>query len=146
MRKKVFGKNINATKDDVGKNIQAEPKEEERTYLKTGKYIFKDSEKMELSRDLANKQIDKRLVEDEKKSAMSQYKDRLDRFDSDINRLSRNIINGYELREFECHMVKDFDAHIKKFIDIHTKIAVAEEPLDPSDYQGELTFASKKKK
>lgn len=108
------------------------------TTIAKGKYHFTDSEKASLSMQLANKQIDKRIIEDEKKSVMSDYKDRIDRFNFEINKFSRSIVDGYEMRDFECLIEKDYDAHLKRFKDIHSGRIIDERPLDPSDYQHKM--------
>lgn len=109
-----------------------------KTVITSGKYFFSEDEKKEISKTLANKHVDMSIIEDEKKSVMSKYKDRIDRFKLDINILSRNIIDGHEYRDFECYIEKDYDAHIKRYIDIHTEETIDERPLDPSDYQQEM--------
>lgn len=136
-------KDLGEKKDEKKTEKVEKPKKEKKkpvvkTKMITGKYFFKKVEKEEMAGDLARTQMDKREVEDEKKSVMAGYKDRLDRFDFDINRLSRNVVNGYEMREFECKIVKNFTTHKKRFIDIRTKKLIDERPLDPSDYQKEL--------
>ncbi len=103
---------------------------ERATVIQNGKYYFTDFEKQEIAVTLANKQVDKTAVEDEKKSSMSDFKDQIDRLSLDINKMSRLIINGYENR--------DFGMHVKRFIDIRTKNVIDERPLDPSDYQGQF--------
>lgn len=137
------------TLKDLGKKKVKEEKPEKKkkekkkpaipkTKTVTGKYRFTRLEKEEMAGDLARTQMDKREVEDEKKSIMAGYKDRLDRFDFDINRLSRCVVNGYEMRDFECRVVKNFKTKTKKFIDIHSKKVISEQPLDPSDFQKEM--------
>lgn len=109
-----------------------------RTETIPGKYKFTVEEKKQMASDLAQKQIDKSIVEDEKKSVMAGYKDRIDRFNWEINKLSRNVVDGYEIRDFECRIVKDFKAHVKKYICIHSKKLIDTRPLDPMDYQREM--------
>lgn len=105
------------------------------TVIHNGKYLFTDEEKARMASELANKQIDKRIIEDEKKSVVAQYKDRADRFDWEINKLSRAIVDGFEMRDFECRVEKDFQKHIKRFIDKRTGREIGTRPLDPSDYR-----------
>lgn len=100
-----------------------------------GRYIFSEKEKKEIALKLANRQMDKGIVEDEKKSVMSQYKDRIDRIVMDINKMSRCLIDGYENRDFECHVDIDWAQNMKFYIAVETGKVVAERPLDPSDYQ-----------
>ena len=108
------------------------------TVIERGKYRFSDKEKGEIANDLAQKQIDMKIVEDEKKSIMASYMDQLKRFLWDINRMSRDVVDGFEMRDFECIIEKDYKAHLKQYKDIHTGKIVAERPLDPSDYQQEF--------
>jgi len=103
-----------------------------------GKYRFDDEEKKVISKELATRHVDMSIVEDEKKSIMSKYKDRLDRFKLDINVLSRCIIDGYEYRDFECYIEKDYDADIKRYMDVRTNEIIDERAMDPSDYQQEM--------
>lgn len=106
------------------------------TVLAKGKYEFSNTEKQSMGQELALKYKDKQAINDEKQSAVSAFKDRLDRVELNINTLSRNINDGYELRDFECTVEKDFDAHLKKFRCVRSKKIISEVPLDPSDYQG----------
>lgn len=110
----------------------------QKTTLAKGKYEFNDQEKQYMGQELALKYKDKASINDEKQSAMSAFKDRLDRVELNINTLSRNINDGYELRDFECIIEKDFDAHLKKFRCVRSKKIISEVPLDPSDYQGKF--------
>ncbi len=106
-----------------------------RTEIVKGQYFFTDEEKANMANLLAQKQLDKRIVEDERKSVMSDFKDRIDRFVWEINRLSRGVVDGFEMRDFECRIFKDFGAHVKIYYDIHSNREIARRPLDPSDYQ-----------
>jgi len=109
-----------------------------RTVSISARYSFTVKESSIIARDLGRRTIDKAGVEDEKKSIMSDFKDRLDRISMDVNKLSRNIVDGYEYRDFNCYIVKHFKEKVKRF---HNKLndeVVDEAPLDPSDYQLDL--------
>ena len=103
-----------------------------------GKYTFTDKERDELGRLLAQKQLDKRIIEDEKKSVMNTYADRLNRFSWEIHKISQGVHDGFEMRDFECRIVIRAKDHLKEFIDIHTNKIVDTRPMDPSDYQIEM--------
>lgn len=118
-------------KKDIEKN-------KKKTYPTPGKYHFTVEETRANATEVARKQIDREIIMNEKKSVMAGYTDRIKRIDLDINKLSRCIVDGYDIRDFECYIEKDFNAHLKRYIDIHTKKIVDERPLDPSDYQKEL--------
>ncbi len=108
------------------------------TQIARGKYRFTEEEKRDMAKQLAETQINKSIIENEKASSAAGYNDRLKRFDFDISRLSRNVVDGYEMRDFECRVVKDFVVRKKGFVDVHTGNTIDERPLDPSDYQKEL--------
>jgi hypothetical protein len=92
-------------------------------------------EKTVIAMNLANKQVDKGLVEDEKRSVMSKFKDQIDRICLDINKFSRNLIDGYEYRDFECHVEIDWASNTKRYIAVDGGSVISERALDPSDYQ-----------
>lgn len=106
-----------------------------------GKYKFSDGEKAQMSKEFCTKQIDKEILESEKKSTMANYKDRIDKIQLDIRKLSRCVYDGYEMREFVCTVERDFEDHLKRFKDVHTGEIVDERPLDPSDYQQKMDFS-----
>ena len=105
-----------------------------------GKYIFTEEEKRTIGLQLANRQVDKSMIEDEKRSVMSKYKDQLDRTQMDINKMSRHIIDGYEFRDFECHVEIDWAANTKSYIAVDGGMVIAVRALDPSDYQLKLNM------
>lgn len=104
----------------------------------SARYEFTDEEKRAIAQELARRNIDKAQVEDEKKSVMSDFKDRLDRINMDVNKASRQLVDGFEYRDFSCYIVKHFKLGIKRYHDKNTDKVVDEKPLDPSDYQLEL--------
>lgn len=116
------------------KDLPAAPKKPETVGV-MGKYTFTDKEKADMSKEMCKKSIDKSLMEDEKKSVMAGYKDKIDGLGLSIKKLSRNVYDGFEFREFQCTVEKDFVTKIKKFRDVDTKEIVSESPLSPMDYQ-----------
>jgi hypothetical protein len=109
-----------------------------------GKYTFSEEEKKTIAMNLANKQMDKGLVEDEKRSVMSSFQDRINRIIADINKLTRNYIDGYEYRDFECHVEIDWATNTKSFIAVDTGLSISTRALDPSDYQLNLDMQEAK--
>jgi hypothetical protein len=108
------------------------------TTRSNGKYIFTDDDKRVIAMSLANKQVDKGIVEDEKRSVMSNFKERIDRICLDINKLSRNLIDGYEYRDFECHVEINWAENTKSYITVDGGDVLSVRALDPSDYQLKL--------
>lgn len=109
-----------------------------RTFIIKGKYSFDYSERADLANQLAHCQINRGIVEDERKSVMATYKDRLDRLTWESGRLSRCVADGFEMRDFECSVTFDSTNRIKMFTDIRTGKHIDTKPMEPSDYQIEM--------
>ena len=111
-----------------------------------GKYVFTDEDMKVIAMGLANKQMDKGMVEDEKRSVMSSFQDRLNRIIADINKLTRTYIDGYEYRDFKCHVEIDWAANTKSYIAVDGGAVISVRALDPSDYQLNLDMEEAIKK
>lgn len=102
-------------------------------------YRFTEFELQEKGKQLARTSALKSAIEDEKKSAMSNFKDRLDSTQSEINILSRNINEGseYVTRTYEAE--HDYDkATITYFFE---GIKVGSAKMSQADFQMEAEFS-----
>ena len=72
------------------------------------KCVLTDEEILTYSKGLAKKQQDKSQADMEKKAAASFHKEKIERFESEINTVSRNVTNGYEFRDVECEWGYDW--------------------------------------
>jgi hypothetical protein len=109
-----------------------------------GKYIFSQDELKVIAMDLANKQLDEKIVEDEKKSVMSKFKDRLDQISLDLSKLSRCYRDGYDYKEIECYVDLDWTLKKKLFSSVASGELISSQDLCPSDYQLTLNMDDKK--
>ena len=66
------------------------------------RYTFTEDELKGKSRCLAHAIQTKTSIEEEKKSAMAQFKERIDGENALIGKLSRDINNGWEMRGIDC--------------------------------------------
>lgn len=66
------------------------------------RYDLKATEVHDLSLQLANKTKERLAMEEEKKSVTSQYKAKLDEITATCNKLSNQVVDGYEFREVDC--------------------------------------------
>lgn len=74
------------------------------TEVKRLRYDFTATEIYDLSMSLADKNIEYKRLEEEKKSAMGEFKAKMDLLNEHISRLSTNVHSGYEYREIVCHI------------------------------------------
>jgi pyruvate/2-oxoacid:ferredoxin oxidoreductase beta subunit len=65
------------------------------------RYDFTAVEVHDLSVEMANKTLEIRSVEEEKKSVTSSYASRLNILKESVNSLANKVASGYEIREFE---------------------------------------------
>ncbi len=87
-----------------------------KTEKKSLRYDFKARETHEMSMQLAQKTIEGVEIENESKAVQSQYTSRLKVVKSEVGKLSRQIQDGWELREIECDIEYHKPAKGKKTI------------------------------
>ena len=80
------------------------------------KYEFSAEEKRDNAQTLAIKTQDLEQAEDEKKSVMSTYKERIDKIALEVKSAARMYKDGYEMRDIECVVERDFDSGVVKFV------------------------------
>lgn len=99
------------------------------------KYNFTEQEKQSLGADLAAKSYRLEGLDAERKSSMSDYKERIDRASSDVKRISTNINLGYEYRSYTCRIEKNYRLKVKEYYDVHTHRLIDTQKFDPQDFQ-----------
>ncbi len=80
------------------------------------RYEFTEDEIRHFSTELAESCNKKRHTENEKKEAMSSFKNRLDSQESHISLLSTRISQGYEFQTHPCIVKKDFKKGTKQYL------------------------------
>ena len=80
------------------------------------KYEFDEGELKELAENMAMKTQEMQTIEDEKKSAMASFKDRLEGAQLELKSCAGKYKDGYEMRYIECEVVRDYDEGIIRFI------------------------------
>ena len=118
-------------------------KEELSTVKIRAKYRFTEQEKVEIAQRLAHKNLEQREVDEERKSMMSNFKDKIDAIKAEISQLSNNLSTGTDYREFTCTVKMDFKKKVKRFRDVYSHKIVDVRPLDPGDYQMRLNLKPK---
>lgn len=99
-------------------------------------YQFTEAEIKEKSLQLAQANNEKNRIEDERKSAASQFKSRLDSKQAEINYLSDIVSTGKEFVSRTCDCAFDFDNGVKIFY--FEGVEVGRVEMTQADYQLEL--------
>lgn len=94
---------------------------------------FTQEERNDKASQLARSCAERSAIEDEKKSANSSFKDRLDSKQSEINLLSRHLNEGHEYITKTCEAHFNFDKGIKEYYYEGNKVGEAK--LSASEYQ-----------
>lgn len=88
-----------------------------------------------IARDLAQLQIEIVEMEDEKKTVMKGFSERMAAKKTSIGKFSRQIRDGYDHRDHTCVLVLDFKKKEKRYKDIESKKIVKVETFSPGDEQ-----------
>jgi hypothetical protein len=99
-------------------------------------YTFTDPELMVVAKTLSEKLREQATIEENKKTAVSQYDGQLKAVKSIVAVLSENVRRGHEYRSIECRVYLDTPRKgFKTVIRTDTGEIVAEEHMDYSDRQ-----------
>jgi len=106
-----------------------------KTYFKRGKHILTGEEIDKARIELVDLVTRQQETEDEKKSRMAVYTDKLKGFKDKINKITGDINNGYVFKEIECERVMDFTNKIVLFKSLEDGLVLDSYPMSESDYQ-----------
>jgi hypothetical protein len=99
------------------------------------RYKFTPVEKATISQNLAQRQIEITELEDEKKSVVASFTERMKSKKCDIAKMSRQVRDGWENRDHECTLILDFKKKERRYRDNGTKKVVLTEAFAPADTQ-----------
>lgn len=102
----------------------------------TIKYDFTKEELQSKAKQLAVACNDKAQLEDQKKETMSSFKYKIDGKDAEINSLSTQISNGYEMKTVKCDVKKIFKQGVKEYY--YEGVLYETKKMTESDYQLEI--------
>lgn len=103
------------------------------------RYEFTEDQLREKAKSLAVTVQRQTQTQEEQKAAQAQFKERLERFVAEIGKLSRDINNGWEMRNIEC--VVNFHSPVqgtKQILRLDTGELVREMPMSKSEMQDNL--------
>jgi len=94
------------------------PDETQKVEYKTEycKYEFTAEELRDIAENLAIKTQDLEKAEDEKKSVMSAYKERIEKIALEVKQSARLYKDRYEMRDIECMVERDFETGVVRFV------------------------------
>ena len=102
------------------------------------KYELNPDELLIYSRQLAKNQQDKNEADSGKKSVVADYNDKIARFNSEIQILSRKVANGYEHRPIKCQWKYNWQEGEKTLVRLDTNQIVEVVEITPEERQQEL--------
>lgn len=111
------------------------------------KCILTAEEKTDLSELIARKTLEQDDIEKEKKSAMSGFKDRLERVQVDMRSCATKLKDGYEMRNVDCAVNRDYEVGIVRYVRTDTGETARTRDITPSERQlhfDDLEYAKKK--
>lgn len=101
------------------------------------KYDLKGDLLEERSSELANKIKEQIVLQVEKSAMAKEYKKKIDAIQADIERLSEDIHNGFEIVEVACKKYKDYQAKQWIFINDEGEI-IKTLPMSENDLQSSI--------
>lgn len=121
----------------------AKKKEQPKKESYSFQYNFSKEELEEKSKQLAQACQDRSSLEDEKKSASSDFKAKIDGKNAEISLISNHIHSGHERVTKTCEVVKDFGNGVKTYS--YEGNVVGTERLTAADHQQELPLGEEGK-
>lgn len=95
------------------------------------KHEYSDAEINERASTLAQLEIDRQLLEDQKKNVNSEFKGKIEEKETQISKVAREINSGFEMKNETCQVIRDFNANSKK--SFYRNKLVKEEKLSAAD-------------
>lgn len=103
------------------------------------KYTFRDDEMKEIADENMNKQVELERLEAEKKSIVSDFKNKMDLIEEAIKDTRIKFMNNHEFRNLDCLIRLDFQEKKKYFIDKYAENTIRKvEELSKRDYGVQL--------
>lgn len=119
------------------KTIKALPKKVDMKLEKTTimlRHNFSEPELQEKAQSLGEAIQKMASIAEELASIKKDYGKQITSKQSEINKLSHNITQKYEMRNMPCFLYKNFSAKERQYMD-HAGVILKTEPLTSSDYQ-----------
>lgn len=109
------------------------------------RYDFTTEELAQESQMLAQSVNDKIHEENNKKVAMTVFKNKIETFDADIKLHASNLTHGFTYKDISTEMYRDWVNCKRVYFDKQSGNFVKEEVFHPSDFQKKLDFEANEK-
>lgn len=107
------------------------------------KCVLREDELKNYSMELARKQQDLAQADMDKKASAAAHKEKMERLASEINTVSRNVVNGYEFRSVECRWEYDWKEGVKRLYRLDTGELVDTKGISEYERQQHLELEDK---
>lgn len=104
------------------------------------KHLFNVEERNEIGTAFANLQLDLENQEQEKKSIMAEFKNRIEQIEASISQKATLLRQGYEYRQEKVLVQLDFKNKVKLFVDANSQELLHSEDLTVDDYQMKMEW------
>ncbi|MDD5006631.1 MAG: hypothetical protein PHS33_09060 [Candidatus Omnitrophica bacterium] len=110
------------------------------------KYEFTNDEKLTMGMEMANLDREIKLLQEEKKSANSNFQSRIDEKESRRTRLSNCVADGCEFRDIDCEVKYNSPKDgVKQVVRKDNNEVVEEIPMTAEEMQEEMEFQETRK-
>jgi hypothetical protein len=119
--------------------VTATPPTKPATVEEYLRYEFSREELQDRAKSLAMNVQRQTQTQEEQKAAQAQFKERLERLTSEVGKLSRDINNGWEMRNILCRVLYHSPTQgTKRIVREDTGELVREQPMTRSEMQEQL--------
>lgn len=87
------------------KSVKGQADVERKLTKENLQYTFTREELLVIGKDLGEKQIQLRQLDDDRKKAADEWKSRISTAESQISSMSSKVTSGYEYRDIDCEVV-----------------------------------------
>ena len=99
------------------------------------KYQFSQEELRDIAEVLAIKTQDQEALEEEKKSVMSSFKERIESVALEVKGAARNYKDRYKMMDIECWVDRDFEAGLIRYVRTDTGEVAETKKMTMADRQ-----------
>lgn len=80
------------------------------------KYDFTEDDKKEIAQKMAMKTLESGELEQQKKSVMTGFKNKIEAADLVARECANHLKDGYEMRSIECEVIRDYDDGVIRYV------------------------------
>ena len=120
------------------KSVKGKADVERKLTKENLQYKFNSDELLTIGKELGEKQIQIRQLDDDRKKAADEWKSRISTAESEIASMSNKVTSGYEYRDIDCEVVLNDPPGKKTCRRLDTMVVVWVRELSPEEKQRTL--------